>query len=144
MLQAEGLYRTGQFAGAVALVNITRVKNGLPPLTTLPDATSPVPGSAVNCIPKVPQAPNFNTVGCGKLLDAIKYEKYIETAFTNFSGWFLDERGWGDLPANSPTFWATPFQDMQARGYPLSAIYGTGPGPGNAPGSIAVDRQHGW
>jgi hypothetical protein len=79
------------------------------------------------------------------LLDAIKYEKYIETAFTNFSGWFLDERGWGDLPANSPTFWATPFQDLQARGKPLSAIYGTGPGPGNAPNSIAVGpTTYGW
>jgi hypothetical protein len=144
MLQAEGLYRTGQYALAVQLVNITRVKNGLPALTAA-DATSPVPGSAVTCIPKVPQGPSFNTVGCGKLLDALKYEKYIETAFTNFSGWFLDERGWGDLPANSPTFWATPFQDLQARGYPLSAIYGTGPGPGNAPNSIAVGpTTYGW
>jgi len=144
MLQAEGLYRTGQYGAAVALVNITRVKNGLAPLTAS-DATSPVPGTSVTCIPKVPIGPNFSTVGCGKLLDALKYEKYIETAYTNFSGWFLDERGWGDLPANSPTFWATPFQDLQARGYPLSAIYGTGPGPGNAPNSVAVGpTTYGW
>ena len=144
MLQAEGLYRKGDYAGAVALVNVTRTKNGLPAITAA-DATSPVPGTAATCIPKVPQAPNFKTVGCGKLLDAIKYEKYMETAYTNFSGWFLDERGWGDLPANSPTFWATPYQDLQARGYPLSAIYGTGPGPGNAPNSVAVGpTTYGW
>src|SRR5262249_38995612 len=68
MLQAEGLYRKGQYAAAVALVNLTRTKNGLPAITAA-DATSPMPGTAATCIPKVPQAPSFNTVGCGKLLD---------------------------------------------------------------------------
>lgn len=144
MLQAEGLYRQGNFAAAAALVNITRVKNGLPAITVF-DATSPVPGTASSCIPKVPQPPNFNTVGCGKLLDAIKYEKYIETAYTTYTPWYFDERGWGDLPANSPTFWVTPYQDLQARGKPSSAIYGAGPGPGNAPNSIAVGpTTYGW
>jgi hypothetical protein len=144
MLQAEGLYRQGNYAAAAALVNVTRVKNGLPAITAF-DATSAVPGTAATCIPKVPQAPTFKTVGCGKLLDALKYEKYIETAFTSYSPWFLDERGWGDLPANSPLFWATPYQDLQSRGAPLSAIYGTGPGPGNAPNSIAVGpTTYGW
>ncbi len=144
MLQAEGLYRQGSFAAAAALVNITRTKNGLPPITAF-DATSPVPGTASSCIPKVPQAPNFSTVGCGKLLDAIKYEKYIEAGYVAYAPWYLDERGWGDLPANSPTFWATPYQDLQARGRPLSAIYGTGPGPGNAPNSVAVGpTTYGW
>jgi hypothetical protein len=143
MLQAEGLYRQGNFAAAVALVNVTRVKNGLPAITAT-DATTPVPGSAATCIPKVPVG-NFKTVACGKLLDAIKYEKYIETAYTSYSPWFLDERGWGDLPANSPLFWATPYQDLQARGKALSAIYGTGPGPGNAPNSIAIGpTTYGW
>jgi hypothetical protein len=143
MLQAEGLYRQGNFAAAAALVNITRVKNGLPPITAF-DATSPVPGTASSCIPKVPTG-NFKTVACGKLLDAIKYEKYIETAYSSYSPWFLDERGWGDLPANSPLYWATPYQDLQARGKSLAAIYGTGPGPGNAPNSIAVGpTTYGW
>jgi len=145
MLQAEGLYRgtPPNYAAVVALVNKTRVANGLPAITAA-DATTPVPGSAATCIPKVPVG-NFKTVACGKLLDALKYEKYIEEAYTAFSPWFLDERGWGDLPANSPLFWATPFQDLQARGKPLSAIYGTGPGPGNAPNSIAVGpTTYGW
>ncbi len=144
MLQAEGLYRQGNYAGAAALVNITRTRNGLPAITAF-DATSPVPGSATTCIPKVPQAPNFTTVGCGKLLDAIKYEKYIETAYTSFSPWYLDERGWGDMPANTPIFWATPYQDLQARGKSLAQIYGTGPGAGNAPNSVAVGpTTYGW
>jgi hypothetical protein len=144
MLQAEGLYRQGNYAAAAALVNVTRQKNGLPAITAF-DATSPVPGTAATCIPKVPQAPSFKTVGCGKLLDALKYEKYIETAYTAYSNWFLDERGWGDLPANSPVFWATPYQDLQARGKSLASIYGAGPGPGNAPNSIAVGpTTYGW
>ncbi len=144
MLQAEGLYRQGNYAGAVALVNLSRTKNGLPAITAA-DATTPVPGTSNSCIPKVPVGPSFNTVACGKLLDAIKYEKYIETAYSSFSPWYLDERGWGDLPAGSPTFWATPFQDLQARGKPLAAIYGTGPGAGNAPNSISVGpTTYGW
>src|SRR5207248_2741160 len=42
MLQAEGLIRTGNYAGAAALINITRTRNGLPAITTF-DGTSPVP-----------------------------------------------------------------------------------------------------
>ncbi len=144
MLQAEGLYRQGNFAAAAALVNVTRTKNGLPAITAF-DQMSPVPGTASTCIPKVPQPPTFNTVGCGKLLDAIKYEKYIEAGYVAYAPWYLDERGWGDLPANSPLYWATPYQDLQARGKPASAIYGTGPGPGNAPNSVAVGpTTYGW
>src|SRR5581483_1806475 len=52
MLQAEGDIRTGDYASAAALINLTRTKNGLPAITAF-DNTSPVPGGA-NCIPKVP------------------------------------------------------------------------------------------
>ena len=84
--------------------------------------------------------PNFNTVGCGKLLDAIKYEKYIETAFTNFSGWFLDERGWGDLPANSPTFWATPFQDCRRAAIPCRRSMVPARAPAMRRAQLLLDR----
>lgn len=141
MLQAEGLYRAGNYAGAAALVNITRERNGLPPITAF-DATSPVPGGA-NCVPKVPVAP-FNVVACGNLWDALKYEKRIETAYTHYAPWFLDGRGWGELPKDTPLFWAVPYQDLQARGTPLNAIYGAGPGVGNAPGSVAAQSVYGW
>ena len=115
MLQAEGLYRQGNYAAAVALVNITRAKNGLAADHGVRRHVAGA-GPAATCVPKVPQAPNFNTVGCGNLLEAIKYEKRIETAYTHFAPWYLDERGWGDLPANTPIFWAIPYQDLQARG----------------------------
>ncbi|MEP6834805.1 MAG: hypothetical protein ABJB74_15530, partial [Gemmatimonas sp.] len=138
---AEGMYRTGNFSGAAALVNVTRLKNGLPAITAF-DATTPVPGGA-NCVPKVPVAP-FNVVACGNLWEALKYEKRIETAYTSYAPWFLDGRGWGDLPKDTPLFWAVPFQDLQARLKPISAIYGAGPGVGTAAGSSAALSVYGW
>ena len=123
-------------------MNTTRVRNGLAAITTF-DATTLVPGGNA-CVPKVPKAPNFNTIGCGTLWDALKYEKRIETAYTHFAPWYLDSRGWGDLPETTPLFVATPYQDVQARGKPSSAIYGTGPGVGNAPNSAAARSSYGW
>ncbi len=141
MLQAEAQFRAGNFAAVAALVNTTRVANGLPAITTF-DATSPVPGGA-NCVPKVPVAP-FNVVACGNLWDALKYEKRIETAYTHYSPWFLDGRGWGELPKDTPLFWAVPYQDLQSRGKGLGDIYGAGPGVGNAANSVAALSVYGW
>ena len=141
LLQAEGLYRAGDFAGAAALVNVTRVRNGLPAITEF-NATARMPGGA-DCVPKVPVAP-FNVVACGTLWDALKYEKRIETAYTAYAPWFLDGRGWGELPKDTPLFWAVPYQDLQARGTAVSAIYGAGPGAGNAAGSAAPVSVYGW
>jgi hypothetical protein len=141
MLQAEGLIRTGNYAGAAALVNLTRAKNGLPAITTF-DNTTPVPGGA-SCVPKVPVAP-FTVVACGNLMEAMKYEKRIETAYTSIGPWYLDSRGWGDLPEGTALYWATPNEDLLARSKPRSAIYGTGSGVGNAPGSAATKGTYGW
>jgi hypothetical protein len=126
LLAAEGMYRAGNYSGAAALVNLTRTTNGLPAITAF-DQNSPVPGGATNCVPKVPVAP-FNVVACGKLWDALKYEKRIETAYTHYAPWYLDGRGWGDIPQDTPLFWAVPYQDLQARGAGLGDLYGTGPG----------------
>jgi len=74
LLQAEGLYNTGQFAAAGALINKTRTAGmasgvatggGLPAITVF-DATSVVPGGA-DCVPKVPQGPSFTTIACGNM-----------------------------------------------------------------------------
>lgn len=146
LLQAEGLYRQGNYAAAGALVNLTRVAaGGLPAITTF-DATTAVPGGATNCVPKVPVAP-FNVIACGNLWEAIKYEKRIETAYTHYAPWYLDGRGWGDLPKDTPLFWAVPYQDLQARGKTISELYGTGIGGaalGNVPGSAAGTSVYGW
>jgi hypothetical protein len=142
MLQAEGLIRKGSFAAAAALINVTRTKNGLPAITAF-DATSPVPGGA-NCVPKIPVGPTYTTIACGNMLEAMKWEKRIETAYTHFAAWYLDSRGWGDLATGTPLFWAVPYQDLQSRGYASSAIYSAGDGVGTAPGSAAVKGTYGW
>ena len=139
LLEAEGHFRTGNYAAAAALINNTRVPAGLPAITAF-DATSPVPGGQ-ECVPKVPVGPNFNVVACGNMMEALKYEKRIETAYTHFAGWFLDMRGWGDLPAGTGVHYAVPYQDLQSRQRPASAIYSTG--GGNNPGS-AAKGTYGW
>ena len=141
MLEAEGHIRKGSFAAAAALINKTRVANGLPALTDM-NNTSPVPGGA-NCVPKVPVAP-YNVIACGNMMEAMKWEKRIETAYTHFAPWYLDGRGWGDLAEGTPLFWAVPYQDLQARGFLPGDIYSAGAGVGTAPNSAAVKGTYGW
>ncbi len=126
MLEAEGQIRKGNFAAAAALINKTRTANGLPAITAF-DGTSPVPGGN-GCVPKVPVGPSFSTINCGNMMEAMKWEKRNEEAYTGFIQWFLDGRGWGDLPAGTPLHWAPPYQDLLARGRLGVQIYSTGGG----------------
>ena len=158
LLEAEGQYRLGNFAAAGALVNLSRTAGmttfpaptpnyatggGLPAITVF-DATTPVPGTTATCIPKVPVAPTASTVTCGNLWEALKYEKRLETAFTHYMPWYFDGRGWGDLPRDTPLYWAVPFQDLQARGRSIAQVYGAGIGSGNAPNSVSGTSVYGW
>jgi hypothetical protein len=143
MLQAEGQIRKSNYSAAATLINATRTKNGLPAITAN-DNTSSVPGGNA-CVPKVPLGTGPSaTITCGNMMEAMKYEKRIEGAFVQFGNWFLDSRGWGDLPEGTALFWAVPYQDLQSRGYPSSKIYGSGPGAGNAPNSVAAKGTYGW
>src|SRR5215203_2244038 len=141
MLQAEGLIRKQQYAQAAALINVTRVKNGLPAITEF-SATAPVPGGT-SCVPKVPVSP-YNVIGCGNMMEAMKWEKRVETAYTHFAAWYLDGRGWGDLAEGTALFWAVPYQDLQARGVAIADIYGAGAGVGTAANSTAAKGTYGW
>src|SRR6185436_8338274 len=143
LLQAEGQYRKGQYALAAGLVNLSRTgltnatqSNGLGAIPALggPVGAAGFNGGA-NCaadgVPKVPSGSGPSaTLTCGGLWEALKYEKRIETAYTHFAAWFLDGRGWGDLPNGTPLYWHTPYQDLQSRGYALNALYGAGPTSG--------------
>jgi hypothetical protein len=154
LLEAEGQIRKGNFARAAELINKTRTAGmagnppvatggGLPPITAL-DATSPVPGGA-DCVPKVPvnaAHTGGGTVTCGNMMEAMKYEKRIETQYTHFAAWFLDERGWGDLPEGTPFHWPVPYQDLQARGRSGTAIYSTG--VGTTGGAASAKSGYGW
>jgi hypothetical protein len=143
MLQAEGQIRKGNYSAAAALINVTRTKNGLPPITAF-DATTAVPGGN-SCVPKTPSGTGPSaTMVCGNMMEAMKWEKRMEEAFVQFSAWYFDGRGWGDLPEGTALFWAVPYADLQSRGYPTSAIYGAGLGAGNAPNSVAAKGTYGW
>lgn len=114
MLAAEGYLRTGQIAQAIPLINASRVRNGLRPIPAGTTATQPI-GTMPNCVPRVPQPANFTSTACGTVLEAMKYEKRMETAFTGYMIWYTDSRGWGDLPATTPVEWPVPYQELQAR-----------------------------
>jgi hypothetical protein len=144
LLEAEGQYRKGNFAAAAALVNKTRTAAGGLPAITAFDATTPVPGGA-DCVPKVPSNASINgggTVACGTMLEALKWEKRIETSQTHYMAWFLDSRGWGDLVEGTGVHWAAPYQDLQARGRTGAQIYSTGGTTGNT--GSAAKGTYGW
>jgi hypothetical protein len=147
MLQAEGYIRAGNFAAAAPLINLTRTAGmvggvatggGLPPVTGTADGGLTMP----TCVPRKPvNASNAGggTVACGDLMEAMKWEKRLETIQSHFGAWFLDSRGWGDLPEGTPYHWAPPYQDLQARRLP---IYSTG--SGSTGGAMAGPSTYGW
>jgi hypothetical protein len=142
MLAAEGMIRASNFAGAAALINVSRTRNGLPAITAF-DGTTPVPGANPGCVPNVPNSSGTATV-CGNMMEAMKWEKRIEDAYTNIGVWFLDMRGWGDLAKDTPLYWATPFDDILARGLGAGRLYGAGTSPSDAAGSAAAKGTYGW
>ena len=123
MLAAEGYIRTNNIPAAAALIDKTRVPNGLAALTgVVTTATQPVPGGAA-CVPRVPVGPNFTTTACGNIFEAMKWEKRMETAYTTYGAWYFDSRGWGDLPQDTPLEWPVPYQELDAR---VKALYDLG------------------
>ena len=126
LLMAEGYIRKGDFANAMAKINITRVANGkLPPLAGITSLTEPI-GTTGSCVPRVPQPPNFTTAACGNIMEAMKWEKRMETILTHLGAWFIDSRGWGDLPEGTPLHFPVPFQEMDARAKPSYNLGGIG------------------
>lgn len=115
MLAAEGHIRNSNLPAAIALVNASRTRNGLDAIPAVTSATAPYSTDRSTCVPRVPQAPNFTSTACGSLLEAMKYEKRIETAFTGYMIWFTDNRGWGDMVEGTTVEWPVPYQEMQYR-----------------------------
>ncbi len=138
LLMAEGYIRTGQWALAAQKIDITRVaRGGLTALTGagIADLTTPVPGGA-SCVPRVPVGPSFTTTACGNILEAMKWEKRMETAFTGYGMWYFDSRGWGDLPVGTAIHWPVPWQEMDTRLlYPFFSPGGVGQPSGAALGT---------
>ncbi len=101
LLKAEGLYRTGDKAGAAAIVNQTRTAAGL----NATDAN----GTNTSCVPKLPNGQ------CGDLLEMLKWEKRIEVNFEGLFGApaYFDSRGWGDLWYGTPLEFPAPCKELQ-------------------------------
>jgi hypothetical protein len=115
MLAAEGHIRRGNFAAAATLIDRTRTAAGLPALAgAVTSINDPVPGGT-QCVPRIPVGPNFDTTACGNVLEAMKWEKRMETAYTTYGAWFFDGRAWGDLPQGTAVHWPVPVQEIDAR-----------------------------
>ncbi|CAN5789489.1 hypothetical protein BH23GEM7_BH23GEM7_38890 [soil metagenome] len=112
LLKAEGLLRTGDAAGAATIINQTRVGNGgLAPVTQ---------GSNPDCVPKLPSG------ACGDLLEALKWEKRLETWATRMGSWFFDSRGWGDLVQGTAIHYPVPAKELLVLRAPLYTFGGVG------------------
>jgi len=122
MLAAEGYIRTGNFSAAATLIDKTRTTSGLPSVAGITSLTQSVPGGNA-CVPRVPVGPSFTTTVCGSILEAMKWEKRMETAYTSYGAWFFDSRGWGDLAEGTALEWPVPFQELDAR---VAALYNLG------------------
>lgn len=126
MLQAEGYIRAGNFAAASALITTSRTARGLPALPTITALTDLITGPA--CTPRVPVGPTnqanmtATATACGNIMEAMKWEKRLETAFTHFGAWYFDGRGWGDLPFGTPVQFPVPYTELDARGQLIYSV----------------------
>jgi hypothetical protein len=123
LLKAEGLFRTGNKAGAAAIINETRVPAGL-------NATDAA-GTNTSCVPKLPNGT------CGDLWEMLKWEKRVETHFTglDFAPWYYDGRGWGDLFKDTFLQLGTPCLELKTLQMEPCMNYGGPGGEFGSPGS---------
>jgi hypothetical protein len=122
LLKAEGLFRTGNLAGAADIINETRVPNSLGPTNEQ--------GLNQTCTPKLPNGT------CGDLFEMLKWEKRMENYHYNYGAWFFDSRGWGDLYKGTPLHFPVPARELQVLGIPLYTFGGPGGyADGTSPGS---------
>ena len=136
MYTAEGHIRTGNVTAAAALINASRTsaRVGLP---AVPAAGLGVPIPGAGCVPRVPDpAQAYVATKCGDIFEAMKWESRMESAYAGYGVWYLNGRGWGDLPEGTAVHWPVPFQEADARNIPFKNIGGVGQ-PGGAPASVS-------
>jgi len=135
MLAAEGYIYAGNFGAAQALIDASRAKHGLPSIGVIASASQQIQLGVNACVPQVPAPPAFTTTQCGTILEAMKWEKRMETAYVNFASWFVEGRGWGDLAATMPYQWPVPNEEMNSRQHPYYNMGGPGQPGGAAKGT---------
>lgn len=115
MLKAEGLIRQGQNAQAAELINRTRTTRGeLPPLTA-----DGVPQSD-DCVPRT------ETGACANLMQALIYEKRVETYAISGGLAYFEARGWGFLVEGTPFHLPIPARELETLGIPAYTFGGVG------------------
>lgn len=124
-LRAEAMYRTGNQAGALAIVNNYRVNNGQLPAATLAGDAS------ARCVPRDPADGS-----CPDLWEVLKYEKRIETFHDNWATAYFDDRGWGDLVSGTAVHFPIPGEELLLL---LQDIYTFGGDAGGAAPDAATD-----
>jgi hypothetical protein len=140
MLRAEANIRLNQnLAETLDLINQTRVTyGGLAAVT----GTGPVPEDAPGrCTPRMivpfPMGQDIGTWQCGDLLEAMKYEKRLETWSTTQGMHWFDDRGWGDLVSGTITQFPVPGQELLVL---LEDLYTFGGSPGEVGSAPDVVR----
>ncbi len=127
LLKAEAYIRLGNPAAAVAIINVSRqdpVKGGLPPVG-VNGPQEPYP----QCVPHS----YTNAEACGNLMDAMLYEKRMESIGTDMFVNWADWRAFGYLDPGSIVYFPPSYRETQAMGYPYYTYGGTLPGSANSP-----------
>jgi hypothetical protein len=117
LLLAEAHWRLNEQQAAVDLINKTRTSNGeLPAITTggVPDA--------INCVPRRSDGV------CGTVMDALMYEKRLETYGTGIA--YFDMRGWGCLIKGTPLHLPPPGAQLDLLGKKIYSYGGSAAGKG--------------
>jgi len=103
LLRAEARLRANDVAGAVNLINITRVGNGQ-------------------------MAPLAGTISAADAWKWLKYEKLIEVANTQGGLVYWERRGWGDLICGTPIHYPIPGTELEQLELPNYTFGGDGDG----------------
>jgi hypothetical protein len=121
LLAAEGYYRLGELAQAVAIVDETRIAWG--------GMESSGAGN-LSCVPRLPSG------ACGDFFEMLKWEKRQHSwgAGIMHAAWYFDGRGWGDLYAGTPLDLPVPGVELATLGQAVYTRGGVGQ-PGGAPRS---------
>jgi hypothetical protein len=106
-LRAEAYIRLNRAAEALPIINKTRVDNGKLPAATV----TGVSGS--RCVPRT------ITGACGDLMQALIYEKRLETLWLSAGLDFFDARGWGTLVPGTFVHVPVPALELATLGMPV-------------------------
>jgi hypothetical protein len=129
LLRAEAMIRTGNNAEAANLINVSRtrtVRIGTVNHPGLPAVTAAGVPQSTGCVPR-----NAKTGACGTLMEALIYEREIETMGADPMRMWMDRRGLGTLVSGTVLHMPIPARYLIGIGVELYTFGGVG-GPGAA------------